>query len=330
MKVLPVWNPVSGSKELLEAVKRKFSAERQSRPDRREYTLMFVPHHGKRVFSLRIPIKILKATAVTVGALLIVTAGAFINYERTLSVANAEKVELERLKQVNATQNKQIEQLAKTTAVLQDDMNRLNKLDADLRKIVSSDELPPSRSGTPRPTANGGQGGPIVKPDVNDLTNLVKDLQANAKAREQSLTALRQQIVDRNARLAATPSIWPTYGDVTSRFGWRGSPWGGWGSDYHPGIDIANDYGTPINATADGYVVYSGWYSGYGNMIQIDHGNGIVTIYGHNSQNLVKVGDFVQKGGMIAYMGSTGYSTGSHCHYEVRVNGTAVNPANFL
>lgn len=327
---MPVWNLANGGKGLWDAVKRKVSVERQGRPDRREYTLMFVPHHGKKVFSLRIPIKALKATAVTMGALVIVTAGAFINYERTLSVANVEKVELERLKQVNASQSKQIEQLAKATAVLQEDMNRLNKLDADLRKIVSSDELPPSRSGTPRPSAPGGQGGPTVKPDVNELSELVKDLQATAKAREQSLSALRQQIIDRNARLAATPSIWPTYGDVTSRFGWRGSPWGGWGSDFHPGIDIANDYGTPINATADGTVVYSGWYSGYGYMIQIDHGNGIVTVYGHNSQNLVRVGDFVQKGGTIAYMGSTGNSTGPHCHYEVRVNGTAVNPANFL
>lgn len=326
---MPDWNPGSGGRRLWAAIKRKLPARMHGQPDRREYTFMFVPHYGKKVFSLRIPIRVLQVTAVTVGVLLTVTVGAFVNYQHALSIAGAEKVELERLKQVNAAQSKQIEQLAKDTAGLQENLGRLNKLDADIRKIVNSDELPPSRSGTARPTAYSGQGGPVVKPDLKELAALVSDMQATAKAREKSLTSLKEQLIARNARLAATPSIWPTYGEVTSRFGWRGSPWG-WGSDFHPGIDIANDYGTPIVATADGTVVYSGWYSGYGQMIKIDHGNGIVTIYGHCSQLLVKVGDYVQKGGTIAYMGSTGNSTGSHCHYEVRVNGTAVDPANFL
>ncbi len=255
---------------------------------------------------------------------MVLTVGTFIHYRYTVNVANTEKAELEQLRQVNTSQGKQIEQLAKATATLQEDMNRLNQLDADIRRLVNSDELPASRSGTVRPTLPGGQGGPTVKPQINDLANLVKDLQATAKAREQSLATLRDQIVDRNARLAATPSIWPTYGDVSSRFGWR------WGGDWHPGIDIANDYGTPIVATADGTVAFSGWYSGYGYMVQIDHHNGIVTVYGHNSQLLVNEGQTVKKGDTIAYMGSTGYSTGPHCHYEIRVNGTVVNPANFL
>lgn len=285
---------------------------------------MFVPHQGKNVFSIRIPIKIIKFAAAALGLLVMLSVGTFIHYRHTVSIASTEKVELERLRQVNATQNKQLEQLAKATAVLQEDMGRLNKLDADLRRLVNSDELPASRSGNARPPVQGGQGGPVVKPQINELTNLVKDLQATAKAREQSLTALRDAIVDRNARLAATPSIWPTTGEVSSRFGWR------WGGDWHPGIDIANDYGTPIAAAADGTVTYSGWYSGYGKMIQIDHHNGIVTIYGHASELLVSVGSSVRKGDIIAYVGSTGYSTGPHLHYEVRVNGTAVNPANFL
>ncbi|MGL5513487.1 MAG: M23 family metallopeptidase, partial [Sporomusa sp.] len=116
---------------------------------------------------------------------------------------------------------------------------------------------------------------------------------------------------------------------VTSRFGWRSSPWGR-GSDWHPGIDIANDTDTPIVAAAAGIVTNSGWSGGYGKMIEIDHGNGIVTIYGHNSKLLVESGKLVKKGQPIAYMGNTGLSTGSHLHYEVRVNGTAVNPASFL
>jgi murein DD-endopeptidase MepM/ murein hydrolase activator NlpD len=141
---------------------------------------------------------------------------------------------------------------------------------------------------------------------------------------------LRDELLERNAKWAATPSIWPAQGQVTSRFGYRSSPWGE-GSDFHPGIDIANDYGTPIVAAAAGKVVFSGWDSGgYGEMVQIDHGNGIVSIYGHASRTVARVGQNVQKGSLIAYMGSTGMSTGTHVHYEVRINGTAVDPSQFL
>lgn len=321
----------SGLVKLLKTLEHNWTVWKSKPPDRREYTLMFVPHHGRNVVSLRIPIRMLKFLAAALCVLLVATIGTFLNYRHAIGVAAVEKTELEQLRQVNATQDNQLDQLAKATASLQEDMNRLNKLDSDLRRIVNSEEMPStSRSGVVRPTASyGGQGGPAVKPQASELINLVKDLQANAKAREQSLTALREALVERNARLSATPSIWPAGGEVTSRFGWRSSPWG-WGSDWHPGLDIANDYGTPIVATADGEVVFSGWYGGYGKMIQIDHGNGVVTVYGHCAQNLVNAGDKVKKGETIAYMGSTGYSTGTHVHYEVRVNGTAVNPVNFL
>ena len=123
-----------------------------------------------------------------------------------------------------------------------------------------------------------------------------------------------------------TPSIWPSTGVVTSPYGLR---WGG--SDFHPGMDIANDLGTPIVATADGVVEYAGWDSGgYGNMVDINHGNGIMTRYGHASQVVVSAGQSVKRGQIIAYMGSTGFSTGPHVHYEVHVNGQKVNPISYL
>ena len=122
------------------------------------------------------------------------------------------------------------------------------------------------------------------------------------------------------------PSIWPTTGVVTSPYGLR---WGG--TDFHPGIDIANDMGTPIVATADGIVEYAGWNAGgYGNMVDINHGNGLMTRYGHASQVVVTVGQYVKRGQLIAYMGSTGFSTGPHVHYEVHVSGQRVNPISYL
>lgn len=130
-------------------------------------------------------------------------------------------------------------------------------------------------------------------------------------------------------QLASKPSIWPTSGEITSPFGWRNSPWGN-GRELHPGLDIANSLGTPIVATADGVVAQCGPAGGYGNVVQIDHGNGLTTIYGHNSRFAVSAGQQVKKGQIIAYMGSTGRSTGPHSHYEIRENGTAIDPMAYL
>ena len=119
---------------------------------------------------------------------------------------------------------------------------------------------------------------------------------------------------------------WPCTGILTSRFGYRSLL----GSTYHSGIDIGNSYGTSIYASDGGTVTYSGWMSGYGYLIIIDHGNGYQTYYGHNSSLAVSVGAKVHKGQLIARMGSTGRSTGNHCHFGIKLNGTFVNPLNYL
>lgn len=128
---------------------------------------------------------------------------------------------------------------------------------------------------------------------------------------------------------SVTPDIWPVSGVVSSHFGFRVSP-GGIGSTYHEGLDIASSYGNPVHATANGRITQAGWVNGYGYLVEIDHGNGIKTRYGHNSALLVSVGDQVVQGQTISLIGSTGNSTGPHCHYEVRVNGEAVDPTLFL
>lgn len=306
--------------------------ETEQRPDRREYTFMIVPHDGQAVRRIRIPIKAVKYTAAFICVIVTVLAGMWINYSVTVARAQAEKSELETLRQTNGDQSQKIEQISKATAALQQDLDRLNVLDAEIRRIANvGEQTATSRAGIARPTAaKASQGGPVVQPSINELADLLQEMKQEVTMREQSLADLKEALEQRNAVLNATPSIWPTNGDVTSRFGWRSSPWGGRSSDWHPGIDIANSTGTEIMATADGEVTHSGWFSGYGKMIEIDHGNGIVTIYGHNSQNVVSSGQHVKKGQVIAYMGSTGYSTGPHLHYEVRVNGTVVNPASFL
>ena len=123
--------------------------------------------------------------------------------------------------------------------------------------------------------------------------------------------------------------MWPCNGPITSYYGWRTHPIFGT-TKYHSGMDIAVDAGTPIQAADSGTVVYSGWLGGYGNCVMIDHGGGLVTLYGHNSALNVSEGQYVNKGTVIAYAGSTGYSTGPHCHFEVRLHGELTEPLNYL
>ena len=123
--------------------------------------------------------------------------------------------------------------------------------------------------------------------------------------------------------------IWPYSGEITSPFGWRTHPIFGT-SRFHSGIDLGADYGDPIVAADGGVVIYADWMGGYGKAVIIDHGNGISTLYAHNSDLVVSEGQRIGRGQQVAYAGSTGYSTGPHLHFEVRQNGSPVNPMDYL
>lgn len=145
-----------------------------------------------------------------------------------------------------------------------------------------------------------------------------------AKAyREEKIAQYRAQLASR------TPSLWPALGFFSSPFGTRIHPVYGTGR-FHAGCDISAPTGTEIRATAAGTVITSGWMGGYGNTIEIDHGGGLTTLYGHCSELLVPVGTVVGKGQLVALVGSTGVSTGPHVHYEVHLGGEAIDPAPYM
>jgi murein DD-endopeptidase MepM/ murein hydrolase activator NlpD len=143
------------------------------------------------------------------------------------------------------------------------------------------------------------------------------------------LTTVRSDVDKRNALAAATPSIWPAHGWLSSNVGARKDPITG-GADYHEGLDISADHGSPVFATADGTIKQAAREGSYGNLVTIDHGYGLETRYGHLSRYHVKQGAKVKRGDVVGYVGSTGRSTGSHLHYEVRVNGRLLNPLQLL
>ncbi|MDA8792476.1 peptidoglycan DD-metalloendopeptidase family protein [Bacteriovoracaceae bacterium] len=146
---------------------------------------------------------------------------------------------------------------------------------------------------------------------------------------EMRINSLDQVLLDKQSFLRSTPTILPTNGWITSYYGQRFSPYSGV-LKMHEGIDVGAPYGTTIFAPADGVVVYSGQKAGFGKFVQIDHGYGIETIYAHSKELLVKAGNKIKRRDPIARVGSTGHSTGPHLHYEVRVNGIAVDPLYFI
>jgi murein DD-endopeptidase MepM/ murein hydrolase activator NlpD len=159
-----------------------------------------------------------------------------------------------------------------------------------------------------------------------DTFGLLRDMLQGLESRLQSV---HSGLLKRNALAAATPSIWPATGWLTSSMGSRGDPFTG-APDFHPGLDISADHGSPVHATADGTVTFAAASGAYGNLITIEHGFGLETRYGHLSRLDVEVGRTVKRGDRIGAVGATGRATGSHLHYEVRVNDRLLNPLQFL
>jgi murein DD-endopeptidase MepM/ murein hydrolase activator NlpD len=169
-----------------------------------------------------------------------------------------------------------------------------------------------------------GQGGPYAPDNID-----VPDLERRTDDLEREVRQMSDAFRDQQLKLATIPTGWPVNGFLTDGFGIRNNPFGGGGTEGHEGQDIAASFGSPVQATADGLVVYAASRSGYGNVVVIYHGNGVTTRYGHLSQIAVEAGQRVRRSEEIGKVGSTGRSTGPHCHYEVRLNNVPVNPVEY-
>jgi murein DD-endopeptidase MepM/ murein hydrolase activator NlpD len=161
-----------------------------------------------------------------------------------------------------------------------------------------------------------------VREDKEDALEHMAELQAQSASLAAKIRSAQSSVVF-TGTTSASGFIWPVHGVLTSGFGWR------WGR-MHEGIDLAVTSGTPVVSAAAGTVIVAGWMGGYGNLVVVDHGGGISTAYGHNTSVTVGVGQQVAQGQLIAYSGNTGHSTGPHVHFEVRVNGAAVDPMGYL
>lgn len=297
---------------------------------KRRWTVMLIPHGTEpskilEVTSAWLRVGVLAGVALVAVATLAGYALAYRNATRGFDLGQAERRE---------QMAQEIGALNARLGSLTDTINAITRRDAQIRILANLEPLNPGVhaagiGGPAAPKPAWVDGDPVaahanqVRVDINALVRRADLLSRSFQQAADSLSSHRD-------RLAATPSVMPTQGWLTSAFT---------SMRYHPilhaarpheGIDVAAPMGTPIEAPAAGTVVFSGWESGYGNVIVLDHGFGLRTKYAHCSRLVARQGQRVNRGQQIALVGNTGLSTGPHLHYEVHVNGRAVDPLRYV
>ena len=264
------------------------------------------------------------AAALLLGSGLAIGAGGGIAGNMALR-AQVEQQQV-RIEAIQDDAQREVNALAARLGELQAEANRLNALGERLTRIG---QLQDGEFDFDKPLGVGGSGPPrdISKTEIGqDMASLQMQFQASGE----QLTVLEALLFNRQLDMNAVPSRAPIAGSyITSGFGYRSDPFGG-GRASHKGIDFHARTGDPVLSVADGVVSFAGVRSGYGKVVEVDHGNGYVTRYAHNSRLTRRVGELIRAGGEIAKAGSTGRSTGPHVHFEVWENGRVVNPRKFL
>ena len=305
--------------------------------DKEDYSIVFFPGSTASPKRFRISRHWFRVYGYSALIILLGVVSTFIYFSQKYYYLANDEAELTELRRESKIRKVQAEKIATQMKNLESDMARLGRFEKKLRVITALE-------GSPQNSAeNLGVGGSYglsshslttsltheSKALANRLSNNLGHLTTQAKIKTISLQELDHFFKNQKSFLQSTPSVWPTRGWVTSGFGYRKSPFTGL-REMHEGWDIGARSGSAVRATADGMITVAGRERGYGKLIEIDHGYGVVTRYGHNSKNLIKVGSKVKRGQIVALVGNTGRSTGPHLHYEVLVNGVPANPKNYI
>ncbi len=301
---------------------------------RRKLTVMLIPHSNIRPIQLHLSISLLVGLALAWTGLTLWSgfiASRHVDYWKTKADEQVMKAKVWYYAQQIRKSREYLDRVRETELSLENLLNMKTR-----KAIVQSD---------------GAVGGPGVADqkqlayllnghtenlNMEDVKEQFDDMQKAGESVLHNFQEISVFIKDQHELFRATPINWPTQGRLTSFFGFRKFPLDSIESDgehareFHRCIDIANAEGTPVQATADGVVRISSWQGGYGRLVVLDHGRGYRTYYGHNSKLAVKVGDAVKRGQVVAYMGTSGMSTGYHLHYEVWHNGQVLNPMRFV
>jgi len=305
---------------------------------RKSISFFILSNTGTRAKQFTLSSAAVKLLTLLIIAALTCTGYVIYDYQRLkVTVSDTKNLELALNNQTEeiTSQRKQLQQFAGEINVLKAKLLALNEFENKIRIIANIEK-------TADQDALFGVGGAIPEdidasvPLTEKHNSLIREMhektvqiQSATEKQSNSFGALINYLEDQINLLASTPAIRPASGWETSGFGYRKSPFTGL-REFHKGLDIANRQGTPIIATADGIVSYTGYKGLLGKTLVIDHGHGMMTRYGHAHEILVETGDVVKRGDKIATIGSTGRSTGPHLHYEVLLNGIRVNPDKYI
>lgn len=295
---------------------------------KRFFTVLILPDATSPARRLHIPNWAL-TTFCTTGAVCALCLAFFLYQYVTL---NVRMLELRQLRQEAGKRTLLTERVNQ----LEGELSRLRDLDQKLRTVAGLDKGEVIQSAL----AQGGsdllsrnalldalraRSGRLMDWVSRDLEVLGKEI----TSRERSFRELKKILEEKRSLLGSTPTIPPVRGVLTAGYGYRVSPFTGQ-REMHEALDIAAPHGTPIVATADGIVSFVGPLAAYGNVVFVNHGSGFATFYAHISRSAVREGQQVTRGTVIAYIGTTGRTTGPHVHYEVQINGRAVNPLKYM
>ncbi len=276
--------------------------------EKRLYTFLFAPTSTSRMKKLTIPRYLIRGG---IGVLLLIVVGGIYGAVRLMNVESlnlkyqSAKIENDKLKRDNDVYKNSYSKLKGQISFIEDVSKDLAR-QANMEHVSEIDQ-------------KVGSGGPET----------VTALDKAADQLEQQVRLIGDRLRADHLRLTSIPAGFPVDGYITDGFGMRRNPMGGGSHEFHDGIDLAVDFGTPVGATADGLVVWAAPYSGYGNLVAVFHSNGITTRYGHLSRITVEPGQRIKRGEQIGYAGSTGRSTGPHVHYEIRLNDQPIDPSKY-
>jgi len=295
------------------------------------FTLMIIPRRKSAVTKISVSYKLVRG--LFIGSIIAVLLGLYVMYD--YASIKRDRAELTRLRKQTTEQSKQINELATKVDEFTDRMEEFKQLDKKIRIMAMNQ---PGRD-KKMPLGIGGSNNEQIR--LKELMDQDKEklltgmrqnmnkLTEDANEREQSFNELLKYLREQKSLLAATPSIWPVKGWVTSEFGSRENPFGA-STEFHKGLDIATRMGKEVVAPADGLITEVVYQADDGNIVRIDHGYGLSSSYSHLLKSAVKLGMRVKRGDLIGYVGDTGRSTGMHLHYAVYVNNVPVNPRKYL
>jgi murein DD-endopeptidase MepM/ murein hydrolase activator NlpD len=298
---------------------------------RRRWTVVFVPHGSEPSKIVEVSYGVIKLAAG--GVALGVAAALLVGYATVARTADLTRSS--RLQDENTRLTEEIGELHGRLSFLSDTLAQISQRDAKIRVLANLDPIDPSvqAAGIGGPTLAPRPLLPTESPAMRRTQDIRVDLNAlirRANLLASSFEEAKDSLASHSQRLAATPSIMPTQGWLTSAFSsMREHPILHIARP-HEGIDVTAPMGCPFEAPAAGTVTDAGWESGYGNTVTIDHGYGVVTKFAHCSKLLVRTGQHVSRGTKIALVGNTGLATGPHLHYEVHVNGRPVDPLKYV